>query len=172
MVALRSPFRYILCAKEASDEETFSSSSVRNNSVPIGRGTCQIRKGRSIQGSVMRTAFVLEQSDYSAAIAERNQIFATAYHKYQASLDILHTIRSDSPDWNAQMVEYRLKDCQSRFDAVKAKLPSPPPAAPSRCVGDHTHGSSANPATSTRGYSSYSSASPCPGREGCPGSIR
>ena len=77
-------------------------------------------------GSRYADAFVLIEQGQAA---EEKSDLATAYHKYQASLDILHTIRSDSPDWNAQMVEYRLKDCQSRFDAVKAKLPSPPPAA-------------------------------------------
>src|ERR1019366_10376872 len=76
-------------------------------------------------GSRYADAFVLIEQGQTA---EEKSDLATAYHKYQAALDILHTIRTDSADWNAQMVEYRLKDCQSRFDAVKAKLPEPPPA--------------------------------------------
>ena len=70
-------------------------------------------------------AFVLIEQGQTA---EEKSDLATAYHKYEAALNTLHTIRTDSPDWNAQMVDYRLKDCQSRFDAVKAKLPEPPPA--------------------------------------------
>lgn len=70
-------------------------------------------------------AFVLIQQGQAA---EEKSDLATAYHKYRMALDILHGIRTDSPDWNAQMVEYRLKDCQSHFDAVKAKLPEPPAA--------------------------------------------
>lgn len=70
-------------------------------------------------------AFVLIQQ---GQIAEEKSDLATAYHKYRAALDTLHAIQADSPDWNAQMVEYRLKDCQSHFDAIKAKLPEPPPA--------------------------------------------
>ena len=77
------------------------------------------------QGPRYADAFVLIEQGQTA---EEKSDLATAYHKYQAALDILHTIRTDAPDWNAQMVEYRLKDCRSRFDAVKAKLPEPPPA--------------------------------------------
>jgi predicted nucleic acid-binding Zn-ribbon protein len=76
-------------------------------------------------GSRYADAFVLIEQGQAA---EEKSDLATAYHNYQSALSTLHTIRTDSPDWNAQMVEYRLKDCQSRFDAVKAKLPEPPPA--------------------------------------------
>ena len=76
-------------------------------------------------GSRYADAFVLIEQGQAA---EEKSDLATAYHNYQSALNTLHTIRTDSPDWNAQMVEYRLKDCQSRFDAVKAKLPEPPPA--------------------------------------------
>ena len=76
-------------------------------------------------GSRYADAFVLIEQGQAA---EEKSDLATAYHSYQSALSTLHTIRTDSPDWNAQMVEYRLKDCQSRFDAVKSKLPEPPPA--------------------------------------------
>jgi len=77
------------------------------------------------EGSRYADAFVLIEQGQTA---EEKSDLATAYHKYQAAVDILHGIRTEAPDWNAQMVEYRLKDCQSRFDAVKAKMPEPPPA--------------------------------------------
>ncbi|MGA2140638.1 MAG: hypothetical protein ABSH14_17430, partial [Verrucomicrobiia bacterium] len=70
-------------------------------------------------------AFVLIQQGQAA---EEKSDLSTAYNKYHAALDILHAIRTDSPDWNAQMVEYRLKDCQTHFDAIKTKLPEPLPA--------------------------------------------
>jgi DNA repair exonuclease SbcCD ATPase subunit len=82
-------------------------------------------------GSRYADAFVLIEQGQAA---EGKSDFATAYRSYQSALNALHSIRTDSPDWNAQMVEYRMKDCQSRFDAVKAKLPEPPPAAPNASV--------------------------------------
>jgi chromosome segregation ATPase len=79
-------------------------------------------------GSRYADAFVLIEQGQAA---EEKSDLATAYRSYQSALNTLHSIRTDSPDWNAQMVEYRLKDCQARFDAVKAKVPEPPrvPAA-------------------------------------------
>ncbi len=76
-------------------------------------------------GSRYADAFVLIEQGQAA---EEKSDLATAYRSYQSALSILHSIRTDAPEWNAQMVEYRLKDCQSRFDAVKTKLPEPPPA--------------------------------------------
>jgi hypothetical protein len=76
-------------------------------------------------GTRYADAFVLIEQGQAA---EEKADLATAYHNYQSALSTLHSIRTDSPDWNAQMVEYRLKDCQARFDAIKTKLPEPPPA--------------------------------------------
>ncbi len=76
-------------------------------------------------GSRYADAFVLIEQGQAA---EGKSDLATAYRSYQSALNTLHSIRIDSPDWNAQMVEYRLKDCEARFDAVKAKVPEPPPA--------------------------------------------
>jgi chromosome segregation ATPase len=78
-------------------------------------------------GARYSDAFILIQQ---AQTAEEKSDHATAYQRYQEALDILHGIRTDSPNWNGQMVEYRLKDCQSHLDAVKAQLPAAvPPAA-------------------------------------------
>jgi hypothetical protein len=76
-------------------------------------------------GTRYADAFVLIEQGQTA---EEKADLVTAYHNYQSALSTLHSIRTDSPDWNPQMVEYRLKDCQARFDAIKAKLPEPPPA--------------------------------------------
>ena len=76
-------------------------------------------------GTRYSDAFVLIQQ---AQVAEERSDLPTAYRKYLAARDILRAVRTDSPEWNSQMVEYRLKDCESHFDAIKAKLPNPPPA--------------------------------------------
>ncbi len=76
-------------------------------------------------GSRYADAFVLIEQGQAA---EEKSDLASAYRNYQSALSTLHSIRTDSPAWNAQMVEYRLKDCQARFDAIRAKLPEPPPA--------------------------------------------
>src|SRR5579862_5680549 len=72
-------------------------------------------------GSRYADAFVLIEQGRTA---EEQSDFATASQKYQESLGILHGIQSDSPDWNAQMVEYRVKDCQEHYDKIKAKAPA------------------------------------------------
>lgn len=82
-------------------------------------------------GTRYSEAFILFQQ---AQTAEQQSDLPTAYHKYHEALDILHAVRTDWPGWNSQMVEYRLRDCQSRFDAMKAKFPNgqPPVASAQR----------------------------------------
>jgi hypothetical protein len=75
-------------------------------------------------GSRYSDAFVLIQQGQAA---EDKADLVTAYQRYHGALDILRTIRTEEPDWNGQMVEYRLKDTESHFEAIKAKLPNPPP---------------------------------------------
>jgi hypothetical protein len=74
-------------------------------------------------GTSYSDAFVLVQQGQAA---EEKADLVTAYQKYRGALDILHTIRTEQPDWNGQMVEFRLKDTESHFEAIKAKLPNPP----------------------------------------------
>src|ERR1017187_6321473 len=88
-------------------------------------------------------AFVLIQQGQAA---EEKSDLSTAYQKYHTALDILHAIRIDSPDWNTQMVEYRLKDCQAHFDAIKAKIPEPPAAPASVIVSPAVAASAEQPA--------------------------
>src|ERR1017187_2111383 len=123
MIALYAPFRYILVQGGFLMKKRlvflFATALCLMSALPA-RSTWAADPGPRYAD-----AFVLIEQGQTA---EEKSDLATAYHKYQAALDMLHTIRTDAPDWNAQMVEYRLKDCQSRFDAVKTKLPEPPPA--------------------------------------------
>jgi predicted nucleic acid-binding Zn-ribbon protein len=75
-------------------------------------------------GSRYSDAFVLIQQGQAA---EDKADLVTAYQRYHGALDILRAIRTEVPDWNGQMVEYRLKDTESHFEAIKAKLPNLPP---------------------------------------------
>src|ERR1017187_2277611 len=123
MIALHAPFRYILLQGGFLMKKRlvvlFATALCLLSAIPA-RSTWA-----ADQGPRYADAFVLIEQGQTA---EEKSDLATAYHKYQAALDILHTIRTDAPDWNAQMVEYRLKDCRSRFEAIKTKLPEPPPA--------------------------------------------
>ena len=103
-------------------------------------------------GSRYADAFVLIEQGQAA---EEKSDLATAYHKYQASLDSLahHSerfARLECADGRVPPerlpISFRCSQGQAAFPASCSRW---------RCVGDHTHGSSANPATSTRGYSSY-----------------
>src|ERR1039457_3242878 len=122
MIALCAPFRYILVQGGFLMKKRlvflFATALCLMSALPA-RSTWAADPGPRYAD-----AFVLIEQGQTA---EEKSDLATAYHKYQAALDMLHTIRTDAPDWNAQMVEYRLKDCQSHFDAIKAKLPEPPP---------------------------------------------
>src|ERR1043166_5426766 len=65
-------------------------------------------------------AFILIQE---AEAAEQKSDYASAYQRYSAALDALRSIRTETPDWKTQMVEYRLKDLTARLEAIKAKAP-------------------------------------------------
>src|SRR5207247_4213100 len=72
-------------------------------------------------GQTYGDAFILLQE---AQNAEANSDWATATAKYSAAGELLRGIRSSNPDWNPQVVEYRLKDVAQKLDAAKAKVPA------------------------------------------------
>jgi predicted nuclease with TOPRIM domain len=72
-------------------------------------------------------AFILAQQ---GATAEKKSDTPEAYQKYSAALEILRSIRTDTPDWKPQMVEFRLKDVTARVEATKPKAPEDTTAAP------------------------------------------
>jgi predicted nucleic acid-binding Zn-ribbon protein len=78
-------------------------------------------------GTRYADAFILiQQGD----VAQKNADSATANQKYTAAIEILRAIRTDAPDWNPQMVEYRLKDVTTRVEGAKPKTPEATAAAP------------------------------------------
>ncbi len=58
--------------------------------------------------------------------AEEKADYASAFPKYHDALNILHDIRTASPDWKANMVEFRVNDCESHLSQLKTKLASSP----------------------------------------------
>jgi DNA repair exonuclease SbcCD ATPase subunit len=72
--------------------------------------------------------FLVQDGDDAAAKGD----WATAHAKYSSALKILQAIRSQSPEWNANVVEYRIKYCTEHLESLKDKLPAvpPPPAEP------------------------------------------
>ena len=63
--------------------------------------------------------------------AEAKSDWAAAQAKYAAAQNILEGIRKDSPDWSAQMVEFRLKDCATK-SPPPPRLPPRQPRRPAR----------------------------------------
>src|ERR1017187_1877276 len=58
--------------------------------------------------------------------AEQKADYVNALPKYNEALNILHDIRTASPDWKANMVEFRVNDCESHLSQLKTKLGAPP----------------------------------------------
>jgi hypothetical protein len=80
-------------------------------------------------GSRYADAFILIQQGDAA---QKNADSGAALQKYNAAIQILRAIRADTPDWNPQMVDYRLKDVTARVEAANPKVPEA--AAPSTAV--------------------------------------
>jgi predicted nuclease with TOPRIM domain len=78
-------------------------------------------------GSRYADAFILVQQGDAA---EKKSDTANAYQKYSAALEILHSIRAETPDWKPKMVDYRLKDVTARVEATKPKPPEDTTPAP------------------------------------------
>ena len=62
--------------------------------------------------------------------AEKKSDWELAQAKFSAALDILQEVKAKSPDWNPQMVDYRIRYCNSHLAAVKSRSAVTPVAAP------------------------------------------
>src|SRR5271154_4314166 len=62
--------------------------------------------------------FLIQEGD--AAIHESD--WTKANTKYGGALDILNEIKTDSPDWNPHIIEFRTKYINDHLSEVKAKL--------------------------------------------------
>ena len=62
--------------------------------------------------------------------AERQADWAKANAKYNGALEILREIKSQTPDWNPHVIDFRLKYCNDHLQALQPKLEAAAPAAP------------------------------------------
>jgi outer membrane protein assembly factor BamD (BamD/ComL family)/uncharacterized coiled-coil DUF342 family protein len=69
--------------------------------------------------------FLIQEGD----AAQRQADWTKADAKFNAALEILKEIKSDSPDWNPHIIDFRLKYVSDRLSELKPKLQTPPPAA-------------------------------------------
>ena len=73
--------------------------------------------------------FLIQDGD----AAESKGDWVRADSKFKAALDILREIKSQNPDWNPHIIEFRVKYCADHLETLKPKLPvapPPPPATP------------------------------------------
>jgi len=69
--------------------------------------------------------FLIQEGD----AAQRSADWTKADTKFNGALEILKEIKSDSPDWNPHIIDFRLKYVSDRLAELKTKLePSPAPA--------------------------------------------
>ena len=74
--------------------------------------------------------FLIQDADK----AEQQSDWAKASAKFSDALDILRGIKSNNPEWNPHVIDFRLKYCGDHIEALKSKLAPPtPPAAPAGC---------------------------------------
>jgi len=97
-------------------------------SLVLGITICTTARGADDPGKAYADAFILEQDGQNA---EANSDWAAAATKYNAAAELLRDIHSSNPDWNPQVVEFRLRDVNGKLDAIKGKVPAaPPPPTP------------------------------------------
>jgi Flp pilus assembly protein TadD/uncharacterized coiled-coil DUF342 family protein len=65
--------------------------------------------------------FLIQEGD----AASRESDWTKANVKYSGALDILNEIKTDSPDWNPHIIEFRTKYINDHLSEVKAKLALP-----------------------------------------------
>ncbi len=75
--------------------------------------------------------FLIQEGDS----AEHQSDWTKASAKYTSALDVLGQIKSQSPDWNPHIIEFRTKYIEDHLAALKTKLappvtPQPQPTAP------------------------------------------
>src|SRR2546426_6951009 len=85
----------------------------------LGITFCTTARAANDPGATYADAFILAQDAQSA---EANSDWAAAFSKYSAAAELLRGIRASNPEWNPQVVEYRLKDVTQRLESVKGKV--------------------------------------------------
>jgi Tfp pilus assembly protein PilF len=62
--------------------------------------------------------------------AERQGNWALAQERFKAALGLLNTIRTQSPNWNPHIIEFRIGYCNEHLAAIKPHVAPAPVAAP------------------------------------------
>ena len=91
------------------------------------RGANQICAAADPGDRFLEAYFLIQEAD----AAQRQADWAKADTKFNGALEILKEIKKDSPDWNPNIIEFRLKYVSDRLAELKSKLqPAPAPAPP------------------------------------------
>jgi myosin heavy subunit len=65
--------------------------------------------------------FMIQDADAAEAKAD----WKAADSKYTSALNALQEIKSQDPDWNTRVIDYRRKYCSAHLEALKSKLTAP-----------------------------------------------
>ena len=92
-----------------------------------GHGASQLWAASDPGDRFLEAYFLIQEGD----AAQRQGDWAKANTKFNGALEILREIKTDSPEWNPHIIEFRLKYVDDRLAELKPKLePTPPPPAP------------------------------------------
>jgi hypothetical protein len=65
--------------------------------------------------------FMIQDADAAEAKAD----WQAADSKYTSALNVLQEIKSQNPDWNTRVIDFRSKYCSAHLEALKSKLTAP-----------------------------------------------
>ena len=93
-----------------------------------GHGASRLLAASDPGDRFLEAYFLIQEGD----AAQRQGDWAKANTKFNGALEILHEIKTDSPEWNPHIIEFRLKYAEDRLAELKRKLEpaTPPPASP------------------------------------------
>lgn len=114
------------------------------------RGATQLWAAPDPGDRFLEAYFLIQEAD----AAQRQADWVKADTKFNAALEILKEIKSDSPDWNPNIIDFRLKYVSDRLAELKTKLqppaaPAPPAETPSAPTTNVAPAQSAPPAAVT-----------------------
>ena len=104
-------------------------------------GTSRVRAADDPGDKFLEAYFLIQEGD----AAERQNDWVKADAKYKGADEILGEIKSQTPDWNPHIIEFRTKYVEDHIAQLKAKLVVAPPTEPQKL-----RNSSRYPATDMR----------------------
>lgn len=93
-----------------------------------GHGASRLWAASDPADRFLEAYFLIQEGD----AAQRQGDWAKANTKFNGALEILREIKTDSPEWNPHIIEFRLKYVEDRLAELKPKLEpaTPPPTSP------------------------------------------